>query len=172
MVPGSTSSAGLDWGGLGLPRLARGWGECRAWGTFQPSAAPGAAGSSSRKVGNCTWQSSRAGMGQAPLGTKTTVLPWARAAASRDTKASRGHSSGHTMASTPSGSRSRSTGPFSPATCGDRQEVKGWAQEPRRLPLSSSPHLCFSVTTPAMIHQVIVQGRLEPDRWLCHSPAV
>ena len=62
-------------------------------------------------------------MGQAPLGTNTTVLPWARAGASRDTKASRGHSSGHTIASTPSGSRSRSTGPLSSATCRDRKEV-------------------------------------------------
>ena len=81
-------------------------------------------------------------MGQAPLGTNTTVLPWARAGASRDTKASRGHSSGHTTASTPSGSRSRSTGPLSSATCRDRKEVKGRAGE------SDYPPPNFSITSP------------------------
>jgi hypothetical protein len=68
------------------------------------------------ETGNFTWQTSKASRGHAPLGTKTTALPWASAGASSDTKASRGHSSGHTTASTPNGSRSRSTGPLNPVT--------------------------------------------------------
>lgn len=55
---------------------------------------------------------------------------------------------------------------------GQADEVMGWAHEPHHLPLSSSPHLCFSVTTLMMIHQITRQSGLETDGWLCHSPAV